>query len=43
VSETATKTGGWLQRLKSGLSRSSGKIGDGITGIFTKRKLDDGC
>jgi fused signal recognition particle receptor len=43
VSETATKTGGWLQRLKSGLSRSSGKIGDGITGIFTKRKLDDGA
>jgi fused signal recognition particle receptor len=36
-----TKTGGWLQRLKSGLSRSSGKIGDGITGIFTKRKLDE--
>ncbi len=35
-----TKTGGWLHRLKSGLSRSSGKIGDGITGIFTKRKLD---
>jgi len=40
VSETVTKTGGWLHRLKSGLSRSSGKIGDGITGIFTKRKLD---
>jgi fused signal recognition particle receptor len=41
VSETPPKTGGWLQRLKSGLSRSSGKIGDGITGIFTKRKLDE--
>ena len=41
MSETVTKTGGWLQRLKSGLSRSSGKIGDGITGIFTKRKLDE--
>ena len=40
MSETVTKTGGWLHRLKSGLSRSSGKIGDGITGIFTKRKLD---
>ena len=41
MSETVTRTGGWLQRLKSGLSLSSGKIGDGITGIFTKRKLDE--
>ncbi len=35
------KKGGWLARLRSGLSRSSGKLGEGITGIFTKRKLDD--
>ena len=33
--------GGWLQRLKRGLGRSSAKLGEGITGIFTKRKLDD--
>ncbi len=32
---------GWLQRLKQGLSRSSGAIGGGIVSIFTKRKLDD--
>ena len=32
--------GGWLGRLKSGLSRSSEKITGGITGLFTKRKLD---
>ena len=32
---------GWFSRLKAGLSRSSGKIGDGITGIITRRKLDD--
>ncbi len=32
---------GWLSRLKSGLTRSSSKISDGITGIFTKRKLDE--
>ncbi|MEK9723358.1 MAG: signal recognition particle receptor subunit alpha, partial [Rhodospirillaceae bacterium] len=32
--------GGWLSRLKSGLSRSSEKIAGGITGLFTKRKLD---
>lgn len=31
---------GWFARLKSGLSLSSNKISDGITGIFTKRKLD---
>lgn len=32
---------GWLSRLKEGLSRSSSKLGDGITGIFAKRRLDD--
>lgn len=31
----------WFQRLKRGLSRSSGALGDGISSIFTKRKLDD--
>ena len=42
MSEAATeKKGGWLSRLRAGLSRSSGKLGDGIAGIFTKRKLDD--
>lgn len=30
----------WFARLKSGLSLSSGKLTEGITGIFTKRKLD---
>ncbi|HEY6334802.1 MAG TPA: signal recognition particle-docking protein FtsY [Alphaproteobacteria bacterium] len=30
----------WLGRLKAGLARTSGKLGDGIAGIFTKRKLD---
>ena len=32
---------GWLGRLAQGLSRSSAKLTDGITSIFTKRKLDD--
>lgn len=32
---------GWFARLKEGLSKSSSKLTDGITGIFTKRKLDD--
>jgi len=40
VSEAAAK-GGWFARLKAGLNRSSSKLGDGIAGIFTKRKLDD--
>ena len=30
----------WLQRLTSGLAKTSSKLSDGITGIFTKRKLD---
>ncbi|NVK35257.1 MAG: signal recognition particle-docking protein FtsY [Rhodobacteraceae bacterium] len=30
----------WLQRLTSGLSRSSSALTDGISSIFTKRKLD---
>ncbi|WP_422378793.1 signal recognition particle-docking protein FtsY [Roseibium sp.] len=30
----------WFQRLKSGLSRSSASLTEGITSIFTKRKLD---
>jgi fused signal recognition particle receptor len=31
----------WFKRMKSGLARSSGALSEGITGIFTKRKLDD--
>lgn len=31
----------FLSRLKTGLSKSSGKLSGGITDIFTKRKLDD--
>jgi fused signal recognition particle receptor len=32
----------WWQRLKSGLTRSSSAIGQGINDLFTKRKLDAG-
>ncbi len=31
---------GWFGRLREGLSRSSTRLGEGIAGIFTKRKLD---
>ncbi len=36
----ATPKASWLSRLTSGLSKTSAKLADGITGIFTKRKLD---
>lgn len=39
-SETEPKRS-WFDRLKQGLSRSSGALGEGISAIFTKRKLDD--
>lgn len=32
--------GSWLQRLKTGLSKTSSKLTEGITSVFTKRKLD---
>ena len=32
--------GGWLSRLRKGLSRSSNSLGQGLTGIFTKRRLE---
>lgn len=38
--EIAQKKKSLLQRMKEGLSRSTKNISDGITGIFTKRKLD---
>ncbi len=31
---------GWLSRLRGGLARSSSKLGDGISSVFTKRLLD---
>ncbi len=30
----------WLQRLTHGLAKTSGKLADGITSVFTKKKLD---
>ncbi len=31
---------GWFARLKSGLTKTSSKLSDGITGLFTKSRLD---
>ena len=36
----APKKVGWFQRLKAGLAKTSARLSDDITGIFTKRKLD---
>lgn len=35
-----SEEGGWLSRLTKGLSKSSTKLGQNITDVFTKRKLD---
>lgn len=32
---------GWLARLRAGLAKSSNRLTQGITDLFTKRKLDD--
>jgi fused signal recognition particle receptor len=34
------KKPGWFQRLKAGLTKTSARLSEDITGIFTKRKLD---
>ena len=41
VQETSPedKKTSWFNRLKSGLNRTSSKLSDGISGLFTKRKL----
>ncbi len=42
VEDTAPeqKKSSWLNRLRSGLTRTSSKLSDGISGLFTKQKLD---
>jgi fused signal recognition particle receptor len=32
---------GWFHRLRQGLTKTSSRLTDGITGVFVKRKLDD--
>ena len=39
--ETTEKSSNWFSRLTEGLSKSSTKLSDGVSSIFTKRKLDD--
>jgi fused signal recognition particle receptor len=35
------RKGGWLARLRAGLSRSTARLTDAITTVFRKRRLDD--
>ena len=37
----AARSARWVARLRQGLSRSSAKLGGGITDLFQKRRLDD--
>jgi fused signal recognition particle receptor len=32
---------GWFSRLKDGLTKTSSRLSEGVTSIFTRRKLDD--
>jgi fused signal recognition particle receptor len=41
VSETATEPKGWFQRLRDGLSRTSSRLGENLSGLVSKRPLDD--
>lgn len=41
AAEAETKAPGFFSKLATGLKRSSSKLSGGITGVFTKRKLDD--
>jgi fused signal recognition particle receptor len=40
VAETDKKKGGWLSRLRDGLAKSTKRVTESITGLFTKKKLD---
>ena len=37
---SAEKKGSWLSRLRSGLAKSTKRVTESITGLFTKKKLD---
>jgi fused signal recognition particle receptor len=39
--EPAEEKQGWWQRLTMGLQKSTNKLGDGISAIFAKKKLDE--
>ena len=41
AAEAAEPRGGWLSRLRAGLSRSTARLTDNVTSLFRKRRLDE--
>nr|WP_245214869.1 signal recognition particle-docking protein FtsY [Pararoseomonas indoligenes] len=41
LAEEPATTGGFFSRLKAGLSRSTARLTENLTGLFRKRRLDD--
>jgi len=41
AADSKPKKQGWFSRLSQGLSKSSARLNQGVSAIFTKRKLDD--
>lgn len=41
ATSVAADGGGWFARLKSGLSRSAARLGEGVSALFTRRRLDE--
>lgn len=41
AAEAPAARGGWFARLKAGLSRSTARLTEGVTGLFNKRRLDE--
>ena len=39
--ETPAEKKGWFARLKAGVSRTSNALSENLTGVLTKRKLDE--
>ena len=40
VTEPVAEKKGWLSRMRDGLSKSTKRVTESITGLFTKKKLD---
>lgn len=41
LAQSVDKPSSWLERLRKGLLRTSSQLGEQITGLFTRRKLDE--
>jgi fused signal recognition particle receptor len=41
IADDPPAQGGWFARLKAGLSRSTARLTESVTAVFTRRRLDD--